>query len=210
MRNVPFRFNSPASTSGSGRIDNRLPVMDEQIVLVSRPLHPYPEGGYYHRKQPLVNIPTFPEPNWGRTNAPECAESSDLHSLGDGGMGDAGHLAKLPPNPRSDRLLSRPTGVQNLRKGKRAKEATGPAKAAPVGGRTRKVKLNFRDLMAQASFQTDMWQRELNVKHYSFGKLPPSSAVPPVLLWFRKRGTRALPSKAAGRRWDPLSLGVSS
>lgn len=82
------------------------------------PHSPYPEAGSYHWKRQLVNIPTLTEPNWGRTDAPECAESSDLHSLGDGGMGDAGHLAKSPPNPRSDRLLSRPTGVQNLRKGK--------------------------------------------------------------------------------------------
>ena len=107
--------------------------------------HPGVEPRHWHQQQD--NTPTSPGPSGGRTDALERAGPSGLHSLSSEGMGNAGHVLESSPNLRLDSLPDQPAGVRP-RKGKRAKQPTGPAEIAPPRKSTRK----FLDSIAQASF----------------------------------------------------------
>ena len=110
--------------------------------------HPGAGSYRYHRWQREPdNIPTSPGPSEGRADAPERAGPSGLHSLSSEGMGNVRRVLESSPNIGLDGLPGQYAGVRP-RKGKRAKQTTGPAETAHARKSTR----YFSDSIAQVSF----------------------------------------------------------
>ena len=167
------------------------------------PRDPYTRARSYRMRQPLDGILASPGPSAGTTDAPDYAEPPYPHSLRDEGIGDERHPAAVPPNIHSDRTPSQCSGKG--RKGKQTDEAI-PGRKRTLEGKPCDPSHSTKAV----SFLTNMQEPVLKRSRCSFRRLPPSSAVPPVLLRFRKRGTGSLPGKTTGGKWHLSNLGASS
>lgn len=171
--------------------------------------HPHAGMTSYCVQQHLDRISAFSGSGAGAADAPE--EHSYPHNLRDEGTGDEKRFAAVSLNLHSDRMPSQPSGVQRSRKRRKPEQNVGQDEAIVVRRRTHKRKpCDLSGSTKRVSFLATMQETELKRSHCSFRQLPSSPAALPVLLRFRRRGTRPLPDKKTGRKLHLSNLGASN
>jgi len=161
---------------------------------------PYANARSYRAQQHLDRISTSSGSSAGTTDIPKYTEPSYHYSHREEVMGDGRYLAAVPPSLHSDGIPNQPSGAQRSRKRRKTERTTGQNEAVP--GRKRTLKEKSCDLSHSAkpvSLLTKMQEPRLKRSRCSLRQVPSSPAVPPVVLRFRKRGTRPLPGKTTGK-----------
>ena len=98
--------------------------------------NPHTGAIFYHSRPHSDRTSISSGPGSGRTVERECIRPSDLHRLGNDGIGDVDPLVAVPQNPRSDRTSSQSSGAQGSGKGRKAKLTAEHDEAVPVRQRT--------------------------------------------------------------------------